>query len=514
MGATRNVVLSLAAVGLLVVGLLVLIPEPARGAQPGAPTVALSDIGTASDGNIRTTVTTVVTIPQGKLIPLEYAEIIIADGTQNPAFAGALERMSANVLYTCVAGITSWGGATQTHGTFSSPGYNIVNDGYGYGYAFDGTTFSSDVLSGYGTGYGYGSTTGDLRVTVTVQADNCPPASAFTTTFRTFHVQVAVGGDSTHVFSSIPTTLSLRNPEATFPAATVGNTDTTPSLNEQIQDAGAQTNFNLQFQAGASVDGTDYTTGTVTYTPPNGDQTTLTQAVFTTNQAVPDGATVSMSFMDLLGQSGASFPAGSTSFGIPAGDLGTRTGGAPFAGFFSITMNGLPAGATGGAYIDIAVTLDVPQSYFTANGLTVANFHLERYSDAGAYQGSVPCSGGTASTTEGPGGTTVPAYRFTCTISDFSSFAMVASALAAGGGGGVTQPTSSVTPTATTSVSTSVSGSVSASASGSQTVTSTSSGTDTEDGGDRRGGSAPGLGFVLLVAALVGIALIVRRQLK
>ena len=504
MGATRNVVLSVIAAGLLVVGLLVLVPQPVRAVQPQAPTVTVSDVGTSSDNLIKTTLTTVVIIPRGNLIPIEYAEIIVADGAFSPSFGGAQNRMNSNVLATCTASITSLTGASLTAGTFTGYGYAIVNDGYGYGYKF-GDAASTNVLGQYGytTGNGYGSTSGDVRVTVTLEVTNCPSGSLWTSTFRTFHFQAILGGGLESVFASLPTTLTVRDPEATFATVTSGNTASTSSITAQLQDGGQQTTINLLIQAGATLDGTDYTpsSGTLTYTlPPGAIDAFVTAISVTYNQPVPDGANVAISFND-MDTTGGTFPSGSTAFGIPAADLTTRTGGVALAGFFSLTMTGLPAGSSPGAYIDVALSLSVPTTYFTANGLSVGNFHLVRYSDAGVFLAEIPC------TTTGTSGADT---LFTCTITDFSSFAMVASAISSGGGGGGGGGVIATTSTTGTSTATGTD-----TATGTGTGTATSTGTQTTTGGGKgKGGSAPGLEFGLLAGALAGIALLARRKLK
>lgn len=499
--------MSVLAVGLLIVGLLVLIPQPVRGVQPGAPSITLADIGSSSDGKIRTTITSVVTIPQGNIIPLEYAEVIFADGNTGQDFGGDLSRIDDDVLQTCIGQISSWGGATPIFGSFGGNGYGIETGGYGYGYQF--STTAAPRLAGYddendnfgpGEGYGYGSETGDLRVTVTVVVDDCPATSHWgSLPLKLFHVQLVVGGGPLDAFASLPRTIQLRNPEAPAPSGTGA-----PSLqNVQITDGGASTGFALTLQAGGTFDGSDsITSGTsLTFTPPDTGLVVLESATISFGPgAVPEGATLNIEFNDFHTNDGAFPPAGATAFGIPGDTLGLRTGGAPFVGFISISMSGLPAGAQLGDYIDITFVINVPDSYFV-DGRSAGQFHLVRYSDAGVFS-DISCT----QVSPKPAGVT----KFSCTITSFSSFAMVSSAFGSGGGGGGA-PTQTTSPSPTTTMTSTLSPSPSNTEGPNPSVSESSQPGDSKD---RSYGWVITLVVLGLVAVLVGAAVLVRRKLK
>lgn len=522
MSAVRNTVLTVVATATLVAGLLVLIPAASAAIQPQAPVVSLTDRDTGTANTLRTTLSVQVLIPAGEFIPIGYASVIRSSGT--PSFTSGTLNGSV-----CSATITGVAGASPTYGRFSGYGYSdITANGYGYGYSFSGSQVSVD-FSGYnagyalGYGYGYGYSTTSTIVTVTIVADDCPQVGDFTGTFTSFNFQAFIGSDPTRTFRSLPvTSVNLRNPEVAF----ANNPDTTATSGNFVPSvqSGLTTTFGFLAQVGA-LDGSDDLTGTGINLPlaagTFGSSLTLN---INPAQPLPEGATLQLSFLDR--DTGGSFTATSGAFNIDGNVLSTLTGGIAPAGFFSVTCTGCDPSVPLTTYIDLVLVLDVPQSYFTGPpALNPGLFRLMRFSDAGTRSASDPSCTWLGSVNSNAD------YRYSCTLTDFSAFALVASASFGGGGGGggssSTATPTSATSTVTVSTGTSPATGTSAPTSGAAPVpTGTTGGSQGGDGGDGGDGESSGgkkktgiPGFEGLAAlAAIGLAAaavaVSRRNLK
>lgn len=518
MGTTKNIVLAVSATALLISGFLLLVPEPVEAIKAQAPQVVVSDRENNNDGKLQTRLTTTVLIPQGEVIPVTGVDIRMVHDGPVTFTNGQMGAGSGATLVTCTGSILSISGASLS----TSPrrlqgyGYDIGANSNGYGYDFttrrpleDFSTFNTGY--GAGNGYGYGSDAADTTLTVSALAYDCPAVSHFSaSTIKQFTFQVVLQARDANgngaSFYSLPTTSNIRNPEASFGTAGSANTDTSPSATTDMQTLvqdGQVTTFSFtMFPGGGSGDAFTFMSGTMG--PFNAPPGTAAQTfTFLFQQPAPEGSSIGISFYDQVTNGGA---VSGAPFNINPTALATQLAGTTAYGFFSVQMNGLdPANTladTASEVLKITVVLDVPTTFFTSNGLSATNFHLARFSDAGAFQNNVFCS----LTTPRAGFQT-----FSCEMDDFSSFAMVASAISSGGGGGSTTTTTTSSTVTTTSTSTVTTTSTDTSTS---TVTTTGSDTGSSTKGKGKGGSAPGLEFGLLVGALAGIALLARRKLK
>ncbi len=506
MGIKRNAILSVAATGLLLVGLLVLIPEPAQAVQAQAPFVVLTDRLTTSDTLLTTRLTTQVFIPAGELIPITYGELRFTTGA--PTFDGT-GRLTGGT--SCAGTIISVSGPALTFGQFQGYGYTFVTNSNGYGYDF-GSSFSVDfstLNTGYtlGYGYGYGSTTAATLITVVIEANGCPDGAAIPlNSVQTFTFQAIVGADATRSFASQPSTVTLRDPEDGTP---VTGGDTTPGV-QSTSSLGATQSFGFSFFAGTGFsDGTGFIDGeaTDTFVPlpgPIGSFITSMEADFDVD--LPEGVGLNIQVTD-QDTTGGTFTTANPGCGINPTAFAGQSSVAP-AGCLNVQMTGLPAGITPSAAIDLRITLDVPIAYFTGPpALSVGSFRLVRFNDDGTFNAAAGPSCVFVSST-------VTDYRFTCTITDFSSFAMVASVAGGGGGGGVISSSTSSTSATSTLTST-----------GTGTGTSTGTGTTTGTGSDtgsatssptksKGRGGIPGIEVGLIAIGLLGVAMLARRKLK
>lgn len=505
MSVGRNAVLAVAATAILLTGLLVLVPSPAGAVQVQAPSVAVSDRAAAADGLLKTVLTATILIPEDEFVPLTYAEIRYSTGTI--AFGGD-GRITGT---SCAATIVSID-ADSSFGEFTGTTHPIVPDSNGYGYDFgapsnvDFSNFNAGYQLGYG--YGYGSASAAVTVTMVLEANDCPGGAFIPlNSYVVVNFQAVVGGDATRVFPSIPTTVLVRDPEDAFVA--VGTPDSDPAI---------LTNFNTgdltQYGFGFTADNGDFIDGAAADNflplPFPAGSSFVTGLEVDFDLDLPEGVGLQINFFDQVTTGGA-MSLSNPPFGIDPTALASRTG-VPPAGFFSISMTGLPPGISASDAIDVRVTVDVPQAHFTGPPrLNVGTFTLLRFNDDG-----------TLNLANSPTcvllGTFGANYRFRCTITDFSSFAMAARTAGGGGGGTSTDTstdTSSTSSTSTTTTTSTQTGTGTGTGTGTQTGTETGSSTIGTSGTTNpgKGKGTPGLELGLVAAALGALALVARRKL-
>lgn len=498
-------------VGVLALALLVATPTPVDAVLVQAPGVEVLDLDTGIADTLATRLTFSVVIPAGERIPLGSGEIRYSTGT--PAF-DAQGRMTGAT--SCVATILSITGQTPNFGSMTGYGYQIIPAASGYGYTFT-NRFGPVSFAGYnvgygpGIGYGYGgSATATVVIAVTLQASSCPNVAAFGgNEFATFNFQALVGASGV-TFASLPTTLRARNPEVAFAAATGGNTATAAgsSIQQTVAD-GFTTSFGFTFVAGAlGSDGLTYVPTGATFPLTLPDETFASSLQIVTNQAIPEGAVLNVRFQDQQ-TTGSTFTGTSGGFSIDGPTLSGLTGGVPPAGFIQVTMSNVPPGTTPGQFIDLVLSLDVPQTYFAGPPvLNPGTFRLIRFSDAGVRSTTDPsCTfvGAANANTD---------YRYSCTLTDFSAFALVAFPLGGGGGGGGTVVTTPApTPPATTPPATTPPSGGDGDGSGAGDGADDGEGDDTPSKKKKDG--IPGFELVAFLAALgVALAVVVRRRSK
>ncbi|MHB1261328.1 MAG: hypothetical protein ACYC2H_06395 [Thermoplasmatota archaeon] len=496
------------AAGLLVVGLLVLVPDPVAAIQPQAPIINVLDRDTGTANTLQTKLTTTVVIPRGEVIPLSHVSVERISGTPTGFDGDGTLTGGA----TCSSGlaIQSIRGGSLSTAPVQLGGYgysSFSSNGYGYGYDFSGSpaffdfgTFDNGYGLGFGYGYGYGATS-DTTMTVVVVVNDCPAVTEFTgNTALTFTFQVLIGGhddtgDGGKLFVSLPATVTLVNPELTASgtAATAGTVTTA------VQTGTGGTTISYTFPGDGDGTHENLPTGAITLPIPSGTPF-MVSLTATITGAVPEGSTLGVTFLG----------AGTNGLNIGASDLASLTGtSGGAAAFLGISLSGFSSATT---FITLTMDVEIPTTYFTANGFSTSLFRMARFTDAGVRSTPDPtCAVSVTAPTAGN-------QRYTCTISSFSAFAMVSSVAGGGGGGGGASSTTSTVTGAVTNTGTTVStvtntGTTSSTESASQTdsASQTVSQTTSKPG---RGGSAPGLEFGLLVAALAGLALLARRKFK
>ena len=474
--------------GLLIASLFVLFPSSASAAQ--ITNVAVGSMGkgasTAEDGDEAFLVTAQVLIPAGEHIPLDFARVLVSPANTGAIVGNQLNNVICDSVAHGSAVITSIQGDTKSLDKYTGRGYNIdatgdLGYGYDYGYGFDYGGYT-DVFSGYtqpgysaGYGYGYGYANGDITVTVTVKVTGChdqlknaPNYKATAQGFEYFRVQVLLGSDATRVIPSFPATAVLANPFATGTGQILAD----PS------------GFTI---AGGSVEAGQ--TKTVTLGG------VIHEVTIQTSQSIPAGT-------KLLVEKVAN-PSGTGAYGVSS--LGTQFPGKAAALQFRFQMtdaNGNVLSPSG--FFTMTVKLDIEKSYFgTGVGETINDFKVFAYDANGNLKGANRHPSVSLLDADKDQGTK---WRFTVTITHFSSYAGGATSVAVpsgGGGGGGGGPTTTTTTTQTVTPITQTT----------TTATETQIVDPTEEAPKDGGKKTPGLELAFVAIALAGAAVIVRRRL-
>ncbi len=501
MGATRNAVLSVAAAGLLIVGLLVLIPEPA-GAVIVTPTAVSSQV---ANGDF--TVVANVEIPAEEHIPIVSANVrvgqVFDDGTDLVdttggcnAETGASPSATIIEISGLTDGVTPFGGPAD----FSGYGYGINPAQYGYSLSDVGGGDANFAGYDSGTGYGYGYNTPGKADTVAVKVLVSGCAFTYSSNVYRALLQIGVGAptDAAKIYSA-PIEVSFVDPTFTTVAVLASGTTLTGTGSTSGDFASFQ--FDLGFTGNLA------TSSTVRLNLAGilGGAQSGNEIVITAGSTIPAGSSFTLTFLDVFtdptmnnNNDLLTLPP----FGILATSLNSLTITAPLV-FFTLNLN-IPGqlDPDENAFISsFVVSLDVLLSEVPGGLSAASSMRLFGFDSTTGAQDS---SNGLTLTPDCtlPG----PTCRFTFTVDTLSSFAM-SIGLAGGGGGGGAVVTTTTTSASTTVTSTDTTTS-SVSDTGSESVSTTST------KGKGKGGSAPGLEFGLLVGALAGIALLARRNLK
>ncbi len=545
MSVFRNAAFALVAVGLLVVGFLVLIPTNVAATEVRLQTgdVAPLVIRTDNPGVVSDAYSFDVTVPvhiaAGEHIPLNYARVLVGASTAG-FVGGALSPTlcDQNTSGTGTAGvgvsIVSIAGASPATATFFGYGYTMAVNGNGYGYDFTGKTQVDWVAthgSASGVGYGYGYTSG-VTVTVTLRVTGCigPVGSAAPFAFTganplvDFRVQVFVGGSAGQTHPSAPVHALLFDPN--FVATTTPNAagGTTPQPGPSSASGGVESFSWVVMDTDG--DGTPFepvAAGTifpVIAFPLNLGPHQAISFQLTATQQLPAGTQILFSFQD----DGTTQSLTAPPFNINPTLLAVQTGNILPSNFFQIHLArpGLPIASTSGV-VSLDIIFGVPQAYFAATGTSQALFSLKGFKDDGTLESPQPAR------TAGP--TLVgTSNQYTFRITAFSAFAGHGAVAGGGGGGGggASTTTGATTGTPSTTSTTVTQNPTDGTSAPLPTDTGTGTGTAPPSTGpgtssapttpDTEGGGFPGWLIAVLVifgaAAIVAVAIVFGRRLR
>jgi len=428
MAAYRNVLLALAATGLLVGGLVFLFPSPTQAAlvhlTSGGVGVPSSDPGAPFDVTFR------VAIPDGEHIPADFVQVLVAPGG-NTLSGGTLQASpdpfhcdARTVGGTATVTILSITGGTRVSDSFFGYGYDVQVSGGGYEFVSPSSVFT-------GTGYGYGAgDTGDTTITVKVRITGCAITYAGGTADLRMQAFIGQVGET---LKSFPVSVTFYDPAGA--AVTDGTDAANVTVTQTLSSSGGQNTTDLQFTMPGASDGLNASETVTVGGLPAG--TGFSQVTLTTSQPLPEGSRLTLT-MESSTTTGGTLPSrASPPFGVNPTALSAQTNNDP-AFVFQVRLFVPGSGEVDAAdyFSSVTFSVDVPNTFFTNLGRTISAFRVVGFNDStGQLKPTQPTI---VQTSQNAGPPVTWTVNFT--VTDFSSFAGVASRSTGGGGGGGPAP--------------------------------------------------------------------------